>query len=324
MPAPQELMDRLSAANPVREPGPLSADRQRDADALLERLLAVPVEPAAPRGARLPRRWPRLALGTAVAAVAVFAVLNLLDSEEGPAPNVLAQAVAALTRPDVIYHAEIIGTGRSSDMPEEGTIVTRYETWHTADGRMRQRSYVTKHGRKTRSYGEIAGQRRPGRLGGPALRYDAFSNTIVESGFGRSGSGHGAPGVDPFDPGRSLRELQAEGRLRLAGRAVVEGRPAYRLVSGDVRDADGRIQRTELLVDAKTYLPREQRFFLRGKDLKQSLRWRYVVYERLPLNEKTEPLLHLHSPRGAKCSPFADEVESERRGSLGYPNPCAG
>ena len=320
----QALMDRLSAANPVRDPTPMSAEEQRHADALLERLLADPLESPEPTGGeRTRRRWPKLAAATALAAVAVFVALNLLDSEDGPAPNVVARAVAALTRPDVIYHAEIIGTGRSSDMPEEGTIRAHYETWHTASGRMRQRSDAGKHPRNGRSYGEIAGQRRPGRRGGPALRYDGFTNTIVESGFGRSNSGKGAPGVDPFDPGRSLRELQAEGRLRVAGRVEVDGRPAYRLVSGDVRDSDGRIQRTELLVDAKTYLPREQRFSLRGNGLRQSVRWRYVVYERLPLNDRTESLLHLHAPPRAKCSPFAGEVESERRGSLGYPNPCA-
>lgn len=61
---------------------------------------------------------------------------------------------------------------------------------------------------------------------------------------------------------------------------------------------------------------------MRGKGgLRQSVRWHYVVYERLPLNKRTESLLHLHAPRDAKCSPFAAEVN--RRGPLGFPNPCA-
>lgn len=324
MSPPQDLMDRLSAANPVREHAPLSAEPQRDADALLEGLLAEPVDPVEPRRTPIRRRWPQLAIATGCVVVAGFAAVNLLDSDEGPARNVISKAVAALTRSDAVYHAEMIGEARASDMPEEGTSRVYFESWHTPGGRMRQRSYAVKDGRKGRYYGEVAGQRRPGRLGGPALRYDPLTNTITESGFGRDRSIKGAPGVDPFDPGRSLKELQAEGKLHVAGRVEVDGRPAYRLVSGDVRGSGDTIQRSELLVDAETYLPREQRLFVRGKGgLRQSVRWRYIVYERLPLNQQTESLLHLHAPRGAKCSPFAGEIGSERRGSLGFPNPCA-
>jgi hypothetical protein len=130
------------------------------------------------------------------------------------------------------------------------------------------------------------------------------------------------PSFDAFDPGRSVKELQAEGRLRVAGRVEVGGRPAYRLVSGDVSSSGGSVQRSELFVDAETYLPRELRLVDRAPNgLTRRLRWRYVVYERLPLNDKTESLLGFHPPRDAKCSPGTDKLD--RKGSLGFPNPCA-
>jgi hypothetical protein len=108
----------------------------------------------------------------------------------------------------------------------------------------------------------------------------------------------------------------------VAGRVEVGGRPAYRLVSGDVSGSGGTLQRSELLVDAETYLPREMRLFVRAPNGEtQRVRWRYVVYERLPLNDKTESLLDFHPPRGAKCSPGTEKLD--RKGSLGFPNPCA-
>ena len=320
--SPQDLMDRLNAANPVREPAPPSAEQQREADALLERLIAEPVDSVKPSRAPARRRWPQLAIATAAVAVAAFAAASLLGSDDGPGPNVVARAVAALTDDDVIYHAEVIATAQAPDFPEAGKGLY-YETWHTASGRMRQRSYGPARNRTKRVYGEVAGQRRPGRLGGPSLTYDPRSNLIYETGFGRSRSGgKGAPGFDPFDPGRSIKELQAEGRLRAAGRVEVGGRPAYRLVSGDVSSSEGSVQSSVLLVDAETYLPRELRLTDRlANGVTRRLRWRYVVYERLPLNDRTESLLHLHPPARAKCGPGTDKLD--HKGSLGFPNPCA-
>jgi hypothetical protein len=316
-----DLMERVAGADPVRDPGSLTPDEQRDADALLQRLLAEPAPAAAPRPTRPHRRWPQLAVATAFVAVAVFAAASLLGSDDGPGPNVVARAVAALTDDDVIYHAEVIARAQAPDFPEANRNFY-YETWHTASGRMRQRSYGPLRNRKKGVYGEVAGQRRQGRLGGPALTYDPLTNLIYETGFGRSRSGKGAPGFDPFDPGRSVKELQAEGRLRVAGRVEVGGRPAYRLVSGDVTSSEGSVQSSVLLVDTETYLPRELRLTDRlSNGVTRRLRWRYVLYERLPLNDKTESLLHFHPPARAKCRPGTEKLD--RKGSLGFPNPCA-
>ena len=88
-----------------------------------------------------------------------------------------------------------------------------------------------------------------------AAHYDALGNTLTQVRFGTSPGAIGAPSVDPFDPGSGLRELQAEGRLRSAGRVEVDGEPAYRLVSGPVRTSEGAVERAEIVVDAETYLP---------------------------------------------------------------------
>ena len=82
------------------------------------------------------------------------------------------------------------------------------------------------------------------------------------------------------------------------------------------------MQRSVLLVDTETYLPRELRLTDRlSNGVTRRLRWRYVVYERLPLNDKTESLLHLHPPARAKCRPGTGKLD--HKGSLGFPNPCA-
>jgi hypothetical protein len=311
-----DLMDRLAAADPAAELEQLGPAERRESDALLERLLATPVEEH--RASRR-RRWPRFAVATAAAALAIFAAISLLDSDDGPAPNVLAKAVAALSHPDAVYHAAMIPSMRSEEFPGPHPKII-YETWHTNSGRLHWRTYALRDGRRGRLYDDFAGQRRPGRLGGPALRYDARTNQISESGFGAHAGGEGAPGVDPFDPVTGLKESQASGRLKVAGEVEIAGKRAYRLVSPTVRTSRGEVERSEIIVDAETYLPREQRVFIRNRLGKTKLVWRYVVYERLPLNDRTSALLDFAPPPGAKCVPGTEH--QDHKGSLGFPNPC--
>jgi hypothetical protein len=314
----QDVMDRLAAVDPVADAHRLGTADQREADVLLERLLATPAEPSATRSRR---RWPQLAVATAFAAVVIFAAFSLLDSEDGRAPDVVAKAVAALSQKDAVYHAR--GLGYMWSPIEPGRQPSPFvETWHTAGGRMHWKTYAAKDGKKGRLLTEIAGQRRPGRLGGPALMYDALKNEIFPSGFGRS-QAKMAPGVDPFDPGRALREFQAEGRLRVAGEIEVDGRRAYRLVSDWEQAAGGATQRSEIVVDARTYLPITQRLWSRAPNGRGTARmvWHYLTYERLPLNDKTSRMLDLDAPAHAKCSEGTYPLL--RKGSLGYPNPCA-
>ena len=182
-------------------------------------------------------------------------------------------------------------------------------------------------GRCARKKGGIRRGRRPAppRAPGRALAplRPALSNLIYETGFGRDRSAKGAPGLDPFDPGRSLKELQAEGKLRVAGRVDVDGRPAYRLVSGDVRASDGTIQRSVLLVDAETYLPRELRLVVRAQERPAAERPLALRGLRAPAPEQADGVAP-PPPRAARREVLAlraDEID--RKGSLGFPNPCA-
>jgi hypothetical protein len=316
-----DVMDRLAATDPVAESNRLGTDDDpREADALLERILATPVAPGAQSRVRSRRRWPRLAVVTSIGAVLLFAAFSLLDSDEGRAPNIVARAVAALTQKDAVYHAVSIGRMTSRDIPKDQAS-PYFETWHTTGGRLHWKTYATRGGKRGRLFTEIAGQRRPGRLGGPALMYDASTNTISASGFGRS-QAKMAPGVDPFDPARALKQFQAEGRLQVAGEVEVDGRRAHRLVSDWEQAAGGATQRSEIVVDARTYLPVEQRIWSRAPNGRGTARMvmRFLTYERLPLNEKTSRLLDFDPHAGAKCGEGTYPLL--RRGSLGFPNPC--
>lgn len=149
------------------------------------------------------------------------------------------------------------------------------------------------------------------------------------SGFGRAPD-TAVPTLDPFaDPGAQLSRLQEQDRLRVAGSTRVGDRRAYRLVSGPVphpRLRDGE-ERVEFLVDADTYLPLALRYSScsRSTDPEHPISEivvvsRFLVYERLPLNEKNRESLDLDPHPGAKCSRFAGELRAER--GVGFPNPC--
>ncbi len=315
---PQDLMERLAAADPMPDAEWLSPEERRDADALLERLLATPVEQRRSR-----RRWAQLAVATASAAVAVFVALNGFDSSAPGPVGVVDRAVAALSNEDAVYHFAARARFNASDFdPVLGRNVRFFESWRTLGGRMHTKGYTVRNGQKGRLLDEIAGRRRPGRRGGPAIRYDSRTDTIWPSGFGTA-SGPGAPALDPFDPSGSLRSLEAEGRLRLAGTVEVGGRRAYRLVSGRVPGSHGSTEHAEFLVDAETYLPVAQRYSRREANGSTVTGFtRFLTYERLPLNDETRGLLDLDPHPGAKCDPNVAEMTGRR--DPGFPNPCRG
>ncbi len=316
-----DLMKRLAAADPLRDAERLTADEQREADALLTQLLATPVAPERRPAARpRTRRWALAATASAGVALAAFAAGNLLDSD-APGPDVVELAVAAVSAEDAVYHTVDRRRVEGSDFRPA---TAYFESWHTTDGRLHQRSYAARGGRRGRLIGDFAGRRAPGRRGGPAMRWDASTNTIYSNRFGSVTPSRGAPSIDPFgDPGTALRALEAQGRLRLAGKTRVDGRDAYRLTSGTVEGfAPGTRERVVFIVDAETYLPLLTHFNQRASDggtLDLSIR--YLVYERLPLDARTRAQLDLDPHPGAKCSPGADETMG--RGSLGFSNPCA-
>ena len=316
----EELMERLAAADPVRDREPLTPDAQREADALLARLLETPVEPAAaPRRQRSQVRRRGLAVvGAACAALAGFAAIDLVDSN-APGAGVVDRAVAAVTRVGSVYHVVEHMTFRAEGAPEVSQAFY-FESWHTSDGRLHRKTFAVRDGKKGRLLEDFAGRRRrPDRENGPALQWDASSNTIGEGGF----AGGDLAYLGPFeDPGRRLRTLRDQGRLRVAGTTTVDGRRAYRLVSGRFA-ADTDTVSVEVTVDAETYLPLSQRLTLETRTgQKMVTLTRYRAYERLALNDESRGRLALDPHPGAKCSQFAHQLTQGR--DLGFPNPCAG
>jgi hypothetical protein len=247
----------------------------------------------------------------------------VLDSGDAPVPNIVARAVAAMSAHDAVYHVLDHRQAKNSRFPGENGAVY-FESWHTSDGGLHQKMFADRHGHQGRLLNDFAGRKAPGRRGGPALSWDARNNTIFSMRFGTSPGGGGAPSLDPYaDPGATLRALEAAGGLRLAGRVEVDGRHAYRLVSGPVRRPHGEMEeRVEFIVDAETYLPLASRFVTRsGAGDSLELFTRYLVYERLPLNARSRAKLDLDPHPGAKCAPGAGKTIG--RGTLGFPNPCA-
>jgi hypothetical protein len=322
----EDVMDRLAAADPVRDTAQLSPAEQSDADALLARLVMTPPGDEADLGtAQRPRirRWALIATGALCSVAAAFAAVNVLDSDS-PGPGVIDRAVAAVSQGGSVYHVLERSHSRPVGLRGARPMTFYFEYWHTTGGRMHRKTFAVDGPRRGKLVEDMAGRRRPGRRGGPVLFWDARSNTINLGGF-RVGRGRGAPSLDPYaDPGSQLRALEQQGRLRLEGTTRVGDRTAYRLVSGTVPGmTKHETESVEFLVDSETYLPLAQHRAIRhhptGRGFELSTR--YLAYERLPLNPRTREELDLDPHPSAKCSPMF-----ERRGrpkALGFPNPCA-
>jgi hypothetical protein len=325
-----DLMERLAAADPLRDAGHLTPEDQREADELLARLLATPPGPdGEERRASGPRLGRRAVVAAGVACVAAaVAAVNLLDPD-APRAGVVDKAVAAVTRADSVYH--VLERTRMTASGSNGEGRTFYvESWLTSDGRIHQKRFAARGERRGELLLEVAGKRRPGRASGPALMYQPRSNTVYPIGFGWARRGN-IPMIDPYgDPGVQLRELREQGRLRPAGMTRVGERAGYRLVSGPVPGPQGSEERVEFLVDAETYLPLAQRHSRRAPAPSAGSAeffTRYLVYERLPLDAHSRTQLDLDHHPGARCATGAGDREPSRLWretveAVGFPNPC--
>jgi hypothetical protein len=316
----QELIERLAAADPLPDAEHLTPEDEREAEALLGRLLATPAGAGTAPRPRFRRRV-LLAVAAACAAAAVFAGLDLLESDT-PGTDVVERAVAVVTREDSVYHVLERVSAVVPGIPESRRPLY-IESWTSSDGHIHQKMFAASGDRRGKLLEELAGRRRPGRTSGPALRYDPRENAILPSGFGRSSDSDTVPDLDPFaDPGARLRQLEQRGRLRLADTTTFAGRRAFRLVSGSATRWRGfTFERVEYLVDADTYLPLAHRVSARvdtGGTYRLSTR--YLVYERLPLNRRSRRQLDLDPHPGASCAAGAGELRGER--APGFPNPC--
>jgi len=321
-----DLMERLAAADPRPDAERLGAEDQSEADALLARLLATPHDGHAVARRVRPRRvrrWAIVATGALCSAAAAFAAVNLLDSD-APGPDVVEQALAALTREGVVYHVLERYEFSANGFRDAGSRTLFMEHWHTTGGRFHVKTFAARGQRRGRLLQDMAGRQLAGRRGGPVLLWVSGPDRIVAMGFAERQANRGAPGIDRFaDPGARLRALEQQGRLRLAGTTQFGNRRAYRLVSGVVPGWSKNSEESVVfLVDTETYLPLAERRWLRmsaGAEVRSTTR--YLVYEQLPLNERTRKQLDLDPHPGASCAPHTGDVRGKR--APGFPNPCA-
>jgi hypothetical protein len=308
-----ELMERLAAANPMPADEPPTDAEKRDVDALLERILATPEAPAAPRRTLVRRVAPAAALLAAM--VVAVVVIDLVGSEEDDG-GIVDRALAAVSQENVIYAVTERRTSTSKALtpglkvsPDERGYV-RYWLW-AGDERSRFLLYdMRADGTRGRLESEVTADKR--RL----TWFIARSNTISVRERPRQvpddePARGGFPGFSPFaEPGAQLRAEVDEGRLRVAGRAMVRGRSAYRLVSERRSGSGFEAERATYLVDASTYLPLELRVRVvlkhsrfepggGGRELAR-MRIEYLRYEALPVTDENKALLEMAEHPGAR------------------------
>lgn len=289
----RDLMERLAAADPLRD----QDQHDAEADALLARIVATPVEPA--RRPRV-RRW-TLATAATAAVVAVAAVV-FVGSDADQA--VAARSAAALSRADSVYH--VVQRRTVTGMPGPYTDPLRIESWYGPDRRMHEKFFLEEDGRLVE---EAAGK-------SWLMRWYGDQNRLFAEGRGPSKVGGKLPLIDPGgDPGATLRSLEARGALKEEG-STANG---YRLVS-DTIEVEGSEYRFEYVVDKETYLPTEERWTMTDGERTIGIVREFLIYEALPLDE-SEAQLDLDPHPDATCAAEANQP-TER--DLGFPNPCRG
>src|SRR5215212_6013430 len=274
----QNLIDQVRDADPVPEAERLSPAEQREAEALLARLVAEPLEARTrPRRATL-RRFAVASVGTACA---------------------VEKAVAAVSDEDAVYH--IVALSRFPDEAPTETLRegTYAESWNARDGSMHRKLWQLQGDGKGPFLGELALSPRDADGRATTLQYDATTDTLTR-GMVELDRNEQAPELYPeSDPAESLRRLQSEGRLRVDGTTEIDGKDAYRLVSGPLPGPEGHGQNSyEYLVDAETYYPLSLPFVSRVGDASFTANTRYLTYERLPQNEQTGEQLELDARPG--------------------------
>lgn len=244
---PEKLDDLavLRAANPVDAAEPLDDAERASANALLERIVAAPPERPARRVARYRPRRLMLAGAGALGLAAILAVLVLPG---GRGADAVAQAVAALSSREGVFH---VVTQTTTSKPGRAGTRTWTETWAAADGsRSRSLIYdVAPSGRRGRLVAERVGDTtvisRSPRDRGPisddgqlAVRPRAYVLGLLRG-------GHVTRRTTVTVAGRPASRFEIERRF---GRTIIQS-PAGRTT------APASTSRYVLVVDARTHLP---------------------------------------------------------------------
>lgn len=298
-----DTFDRIRAADPARAlPEETEAER-RAAEALLERLVAEPVEQ--PRRRRLPR--PRTFAVTAAAAAAIAAVFALIVPDDEHVPTGLATRAYALTNPaDRIVHEVVEWRFRGND--SNPPVNVRGERWlRPSTGEYR---WVWRSGKVV---GEVAVDR-----GGTQRRWSPQLEPKVE--VTRAPDLSDLPPTEPRPDASAVQQFRRayeRGLLRDAGPSEYRGRPTRRYVAerrekarrvpsgvgkGTVRQP--AIRETESWeIDAKTALPlamsvRRTILYATQPTDRQRIDQRILRYEKLaPTTENLDKLRFVGPPR---------------------------
>lgn len=286
-----DVLDRVAAANPVPTGTTRSPDEDRDADALLKRLLATAATDAP---ARHSRQWTRsLVLAVAAAAVIIaVTVANALDR----GPNVVERAYAAVSKP-ALYHVVRSTTIDAPRWLKLGDAVPArdlvMESWYSLDPPAYHEVYYKVRNGHRRVHLEWAG--------GPN------GTTVADSGAHKDFKWMEGQSVNAerFDPTAQFKAAYREGNVHEQGTVTADGRRAHRLVIEHARPPVNdpaftvRSSHTIALFDAQTMHPIE---FIDESDVESNgrratviMRTHYATFETLP--RTPENLAKLQIPK---------------------------
>lgn len=295
-----DLLTRLATADPVATADAPTAEEERQAAQLLERVLASPAheQPARAPSRRRPLLVRRGLVGAAFAAtLAVALVLVLSPSQRSFADR----AYAAVTAPE-LFHVVVRSSHDIPDLGaapgerrEAGTVET--QAWYdTAAPAFHTVHRVVRGDRDVLLADEAAGDQN----GIVARSGDEPPSPIAE--IEPDGS---TKDVFPerFDPTAKTKAALRDPDIREDGEVTVDGRRARRLVI-DVPDqpavgpSPAVVDATQIvLIDAETLYPiefREQAFFVREGVREQiSMVTRYTTFETLPRTPENLRLLKM-------------------------------
>jgi len=297
-------MNKPDITDTIRRMNPVESDPQA---APVEQLLPRLDQTARAFGADAPNartsraRKPGLRVAFAFGAVAsvTAVVLVTLGPSGGGTPNVLADVSRALTPGSGVLHMVEVEEHAVAGQ----TTTWRVETW-TAQNPRRLHSITTRSNGKPFEHAFTASpleQRRWSAEEPNVIVHENSNGPIVK----------GALTHEPT-PVEALRELFNKGRLTMAGKTTVEGRPVWALTVHPANETEPVFEGKQLpdptiYVDANTFVPVEivgESLAHAGETINGALELetetsRYTTYEELPAGAQSEALLKLDDHPGA-------------------------
>lgn len=306
-------------------------DDERTADELLARIVATPVRELGEEPSRRQRSRGLILAPIGIAVVLGAVVAADLTDPERRGGGVVASAVAAVTSSNAVYH--LVERNRFVTLVESARRPPRVrrelgfaESWLGPGGRERTLGFEAAGGRRGELISEVTSRPLPG---GRVRNVIYFPDFLIRQTMRPLSPTFGrrirrlqavdldlAGGRDRFEhPGTQLRRLHARGDLRLAGTTRLGERRAYRLVARIASATSGVRRRQVFLVDPNTFLPLQERVWLRlGTPSRRRPGWperpaptvihdytrTFLIYEKLPATPKILAKLRMSPHPSAK------------------------